>query len=122
MKSVLIIVGLIAAVAVVWYLARRRGESAVALLPTYEGAIDHYRGGKILLVAVHASWAPVWRVTAEALTKADPVLYDLKLIDADRDKQAVRDLGVDIVPTVIVYKDGHEVGRCPNMMSLDQLP
>jgi hypothetical protein len=122
MKGVLIVVGLVAVVALVWHLYRRQGVSVVALSPTYDGPIDRYRGGKTLLVAVHAPWASVWRATAEALTKADPALYDIKLIDADRDKQAVRDLGVDIIPTVIVYKDGHEVGRRPNMMSLDQLP
>jgi hypothetical protein len=80
------------------------------------------RGGKTLVVAVHAPWASVWRATAEALAKADPAVYDIMLIDADRDKQAVRDLGVDIIPTVIVYKDGPEIGRRPNLMSLDQLP
>ena len=121
MKNALIVVGIVAVVAITWYLARRPRESAVALSPTYEGPIDQYRGGKTLLVAVHAPWASVWRATAEALTKADPALYDIKLINADRDKQAVRDLGVDVIPTVIVYKDGHEVARRPNMMSLDQL-
>ena len=122
MKNAFIVVGIVAVVAIVWHLARRLRKSAVALFPTYEGPIDQYRGGKTLLVAVHASWASVWRATAEALTKADPALYDIKLIDADRDAQAVRDLGVDIIPTVIVFKDGHEVARRPNMMSIDQLP
>jgi hypothetical protein len=118
----LIVIGVVVVVAILGYLARRRREPAVALSPTYDGAIDQYRGGKTLLVAVHASWAPVWRATAEALTKVDPALYDIKLIDANRDKHAVRDLGVEIIPTVIAYKDGHEVARCPNMMSIDQLP
>jgi hypothetical protein len=122
MKIALIVGGLLAVVAIIWYLARRPRESAVALSPSYDGPIDQYHGGKTLLVAVHAPWASVWRATAEALAKADPARYDIKLINADRDKQAVRALGVDIIPTVIVYKDGHEVARRPNMMSIDQLP
>jgi hypothetical protein len=122
MKIALIVVGIVAVAAIIWFLARRPRELAVELSPTYDGPIDQYRGGKTLLVAVHAPWASVWRATAGALTKVDRALYDIKLIDADRDKQTVRDLGVDIIPTVIVYKNGHEVARRPNMMSIDQLP
>ena len=122
MKYVLIAVGLIAVAVIVWFLMRKPRESAVAVTPTYDGPIDQYCGGKTLLVAVHARWASVWPATADALSKADGAKYDVKLIDADQNKQAVHDLGVTIIPTVIVYRDGKEVTRLPNMMSLDQLP
>ena len=101
---------------------RKPGESAVAVTPTYDGPIDQYQGGKTLLVAVHARWASVWPATADALSKVDHAKYDVKLIDADENKQAVQDLGVKIIPTVIVFRDGQEITRLPNMMSLDQLP
>lgn len=122
MKWILIAIGLIVAGALAWYFMRGQRSSPVKLASTYEGQIDQYHGGKTLLVAVHAQWAPVSRATMEALAKVDPVLYDIKLIDADTEPQAVRDLGVDIVPTVIVYKDGKQIAKLPNMMSPAQLP
>jgi hypothetical protein len=98
------------------------GGVAAAVTSTYDGPIEQYKGGKTLLVAVHARWASVWPMTADALSKVDRGRYDVKLIDADRNKRLVQDLGVKIIPTVIVYRDGREVARLPNMMSLDQLP
>ena len=122
MKYALIGAGLALAAVLIWSLVRRPKPPTAALVATYDGPIERYHGGKTLLVAVHAPWASVWRATAEALAKADPAVYDLKLIDADRDKQAVRDLQVEVIPTVIVVRDGREVARRPNLMSLDQLP
>jgi thioredoxin-like negative regulator of GroEL len=61
-------------------------------------------------------------MTAEALSKVDTTKYDIKLIDVDQNRQTMQDLGVQVIPTVIVFKDGKEVARLPNMMSLDQLP
>ncbi|HEV2293071.1 MAG TPA: hypothetical protein VGR35_04395 [Tepidisphaeraceae bacterium] len=46
----------------------------------------------------------MWPATADALSKVDSAKYDIKLIDADQNKQAVHDLGVQIIPTVIVYR------------------
>ena len=122
MKYVLIALALVVVVVVVWIVTRKPRESAVVVTPTYDGSIDQYSGGKTLLVAVHARWASVWPATADALSKVDLAKYDIKLVDADQNKQAVHDLGVKIIPTVIVYRDGKEVTRLPNMMSLDQLP
>jgi hypothetical protein len=118
MKYVLIALALIAVAVIVWFLTRKPRESAVAVTPSYDGPVDQYSGGKTLLVAVHARWASVWPATADALSKVDRAKYDVKLVDADQNK----DLGVRIIPTVIVYRDGKEVTRLPNMMSVDQLP
>ncbi len=122
MKYLLIALALVVVAVIAWFVTRKPPEAAVAVTETYHGPIDQYSGGKTLLVAVHASWASVWPATADALSKVDPAKYDIKLIDADQNKQAIRDLGVKILPTVIVYRDGEEVTRLPNMMSLDQLP
>jgi thioredoxin-like negative regulator of GroEL len=122
MKYILIALALVVVAVIVWFVTRKPSESAVAVTPTYDGPIEQYSGGKTLLVALHARWASVWPATADALSKVDRAKYDIKLIDADQNKQAVQDLGVKIIPTVIVYRDGKEVTRLPNMMSLDQLP
>lgn len=122
MKYAFIAVTLIAIAVLAWFFTRKPRESAVAVVATYNGPIDQYKGGKVLLVAIHARWASVWPATADALSKADPAKYDIKLIDADQNKQAVHDLDVKIIPTVIVCRDGKEVARLPNMMSVDQLP
>jgi hypothetical protein len=122
MKYALIALALIVVAVIVWFSTRKPRESAVTVIPTYDGPIHQYNGSKTLLVAVHARWASVWLATADALSKIDREKYDIKLIDADQNRQTVHDLGVKIIPTVIVYRDGKEVTRLPNMMSLDQLP
>jgi hypothetical protein len=90
--------------------------------PSYDGDPASHDGDKTLLVAIYADWASVWKATADVLAKVDRTKYDIKLIEADGNREAVRKLGVDIVPTVIVYRDGKEIARLPNMMSADQLP
>ena len=122
MKFVLIALAVIVVVLTVWFLTRKPRQAAVAITATYDGPIEQYSGGKTLLVAVHAPWASVWPATADALSKLDLARYDIKLIDADHDKQKVRELAVTIIPTVLVFRDGREIARLPNMISLDQLP
>jgi hypothetical protein len=122
MKYALLILAVLTIALIIWLMTRKPRESTVAITPTYDGPIDQYTGSKTLLVAVHARWASVWPATADALSKIDRTKYDLKLIDADQNKQTVHDLAVKIIPTVIVYRDGKELTRLPNMMSLDQLP
>ncbi|MDR3633548.1 MAG: thioredoxin family protein [Isosphaeraceae bacterium] len=122
MKYALIAIAILAAAGVAWYLTRKPPSPMIVIRPTYDGPISQYQGGKTLLVAVYAPWASVWRATSEALAGVDHSRYDLAMIDADRDRQAVRDLGVEIIPTVLVFREGKEIARLPNMMSLDQLP
>lgn len=122
MRYVFIAIALVMVAVLAWYFTRKPSEPVATVVPTFDGPIEQYNGGKTLLVAVHADWASVWRATAEALSKVDRERYDIKLIDADHNRQMVRDMGVTMVPMVIVFRDGKEVARLPNMMSLDQLP
>ena len=122
MRYLVILLALLAIIVLAYLFLRKPDRSAVAVEATYDGPIEQYTGGKTLLVAVYAPWASVWPATAEALSEVDPAEYDITLIDADQDKQAVADLAVEIVPTVIVYRENREIARLPNMMSLDQLP
>ena len=112
---------LLAIVAIAWW-ATMGKTRAVPLPPvTYDGPTDQYRGGKTLLVAVYAPWASVWKVTAEVLAQIDRSRFDLKLINVDHKHASAEQLGVDIIPTVIAYRDGKELVRIPNLMSMDQL-
>jgi hypothetical protein len=120
MKYVHTVIALIVVVASSgWSCTRKPREPAVVLAATYDGRIDEYKGGKTLLVAVHTPRARGWPETAAALSKVDRARYDLKLVDAERDKQAVQDLDVRTIPTVIVFRDGREVTRWPNLTSFD---
>lgn len=121
-KNIIIPVIVAFAAVVAWFFFRKSRDSAVIVPQTYDGLVNEYNGSKTLLVAVYAPWASVWRATAEALVKVDLSRYDIKLINADTDKQAVRDLGVEIIPTVLVIRGGQETVRLPNMMSLDRIP
>jgi thioredoxin-like negative regulator of GroEL len=89
---------------------------------SYGGVIEDYQGEKTLLVVVKAKWASVWRATGDVLSGLDRAEYDFVIIDADDNPDKVRELGVTIIPTVIVYQDNKEVTRLPNMMSAEQLP
>lgn len=112
---------LLAVVAIAWRLTLGKPR-AVPLPPTtYDGPVEQYRGGKTLLVAVYAPWASVWQVTADVLSKIDKSQYDLMLVNVDHKHPVAEQMGVDIIPTVIAYRDGKELVRIPNLMSLDQL-
>lgn len=80
--------------------------------PEFEAAL---KSGKPVLIDVSASWCPVCKAQA-------PILQDLAGqtrfrdlvhldIDFDTGKAALRSLGVAQQSTLIVFKDGKEVGR-----------
>lgn len=121
MKYILIVAGLFALGLIVFTLTRK-SESIPKVNATYNGLPEDHRGEKTLLVAVHAKWASVWLVTAGVLANLDSDKYDIMLINADDSHDAVKSLGVEIIPTVIVYQHGKEIARLPNMMNADQLP
>lgn len=112
---------LLVVVVIAWMLTMGKGRTVPLPTATYDGPIDQYQGGKTLLVAVYAPWASVWQVTADVLSKIDPSVYDLKLINVDHKHPVAEQMKVDIIPTVIAYRDGKELVRIPNLMSLEQL-
>lgn len=71
--------------------------------------------GKPILVEVSASWCPVCKTQAPILNEivAQPRFKDLVFLDIDFDsqKEALRGLRVVQQSTLIVFKDGREVGR-----------
>jgi hypothetical protein len=120
MKPLLVLIGLVILIAIVWVVLKRKPYEPT-IQSTYQGEPSDYRGGKTLLVAVYAPWAPVWQATEAELAKVDKSKYDILLVSADREKDKVRTLGVNIVPTVLVIQDGKTIKTLPNMMSIDQI-
>lgn len=73
------------------------------------------KSGKPILIDVSASWCPVCKAQAPILNElaAQPRFKHLAYldIDFDADKEALRSLRVVQQSTLIVFKDGKEVGR-----------
>jgi thioredoxin 1 len=73
------------------------------------------RTGQPALVAIHADWCSTCktqeRVLQELLTQAEFKRITLLRMDFDQQKEAVRSFGVEYQSTLIVFKDGREVGR-----------
>lgn len=73
------------------------------------------RSGQPVLVAIHADWCSTCktqaRVLGELLPKAEFNQITMLRMDFDQQKEAVRSFGVEYQSTLIVFKDGREVGR-----------
>ena len=71
--------------------------------------------GKPVLVEISAPWCPICKAQKPIVGKlrADPRFKDLLAfeIDFDSQKDAVRQVGAQLQSTLIVFKDGKEVGR-----------
>ncbi|MDX8385000.1 MAG: thioredoxin family protein [Gallionella sp.] len=73
------------------------------------------QSGQPVLVAIHADWCSTCktqeRVLQELLPKAEFKRITMLRMDFDQQKEAVRSFGVEYQSTLIVFKDGREVGR-----------
>jgi thioredoxin 1 len=73
------------------------------------------RSGQPVLVAIHADWCSTCktqeRVLQELLPQPEFKRITLLRMDFDQQKEAVRSFGVEYQSTLIVFKDGREVGR-----------
>jgi len=73
------------------------------------------RSGQPVLVAIHADWCSTCktqeRVLGELLPQAEFKQITLLRMDFDQQKEAVRSFGAEYQSTLIVFKDGREVGR-----------
>ncbi|MBV9077789.1 MAG: thioredoxin family protein [Methylobacteriaceae bacterium] len=92
------------------------GAAQAADTPFTQGAFDQSRAaGKPILVEVTAPWCPTCKAQRPILSelKAEPRFKSLTVyeVDFDTQKDALRLLGVQQQSTLIVYKDGREVGR-----------
>ena len=68
-----------------------------------------------VLVAIHADWCSTCKTQEKILQELlpQPEFSRIKMlrVDFDRQKDAVRSFGVQYQSTLIVFRNGHEVGR-----------
>lgn len=73
------------------------------------------KSGKPVLVEISAPWCPICKTQKPIIGKllGDPKFKDMTAFELDFDsgKAEVRRLGANAQSTLIVYKDGKEVGR-----------
>jgi thioredoxin 1 len=73
------------------------------------------RSGQPVLVAIHADWCSTCKtqekILQELLPQPEFKRITLLRMDFDQQKEAVRAFGVEYQSTLIVFKDGREVGR-----------
>lgn len=73
------------------------------------------KSGKAMVVAVHAPWCSTCRAQApvlkEVLAKKEFQHMAALYVDFDNQKEALKKLGVRRQSTLLVFKDGKEVGR-----------
>lgn len=73
------------------------------------------KSGKPVLVEISAPWCPICKTQKPIIGKllAEPRYKDLTAFELDFDtgKAEVRRLGANVQSTLLVYKDGKEVGR-----------
>lgn len=122
MKMLLIIgvLAILAVLALVTFLALKKPKPVDKSLATYTGKIEDYSGSKRLIVVFTASWASVWKVTAEALKQVDRARFDLSIVD-DTDRATINKYGVTILPTVALIQNGRITKSVPNLTTIDQI-
>lgn len=73
------------------------------------------KSGQSMLVAVHAPWCSTCRAQApvlkEVLSKKEFQSMTVFYVDFDSKKETLKNLGVKRQSTLVVFKDGKEVGR-----------
>ena len=101
----------VAAGALVADIGAEAAQTAFAA-PRFDEAL---KAGKSILVEIHATWCPTCKAQTAIL---GPLLKDPKFadllelrVDFDAQKDIVRKFGATMQSTLIVFKDGAEVGR-----------
>ena len=91
-----------------------------------EAAFDAAKAaGKPILLEIHAVWCPTCKTQAPILGEltSEPKYADLQVfkIDFDTQKDLLKKLNVRMQSTLIVYKQGAEVGRSVGDTSRDSI-
>lgn len=104
-----------------------KGDKTVHSGPTIELTTDnfseHTREG-LILVDVWAEWCKPCKAmepTIHALAEEMEGKAKVGKLDADANRKLVSELGVQVIPTLILYKDGQEVERLMGMKTKETL-
>ncbi len=75
-----------------------------------------------ILVDFHATWCGPCRMLAPILEQIESKLaFDIMKIDVDEQEEFAKKNGVMVVPTLILFERGKEVGRKSGFLSLEEL-
>lgn len=96
--------------------------------PFYENTIAveplKYSGDKPLVVAVWVTWASVWRDSTEKIIAGLKETYagkcEFYYIEGSN-RKTLAEYNVDVLPAVLVFQGGKEVGRFINMYNDDEI-
>ena len=96
--------------------------------PAYTNTINvdpfAYDGPRPLVVAMWASYATVWKVATEQVIEQLRGEFagkcEFVYIDGSRPASADPRLNVDVLPAVVVFHGGREVGRFVNLLDPDE--
>ena len=95
---------------------------------SFEQALAQSRAqDKLLLVDVSASWCPPCQKMEQTTWREPKVAAWLGAhaiavqVDADRDAAVAQQLGIENLPTLIVFQDGHELDRSVGYLDADKL-
>ena len=81
--------------------------------------------GKTIVVFVSADWCSTCRAQEpgllEATSRPEHQGYELFLVDYDTQKDVMRELGVPVRSTILVYRGPQEVGRIVSDSSIDAI-
>ncbi len=100
------------------------GAAETTLISTYSGSAAEFDGDGVLLVAAWADWAPVWKLLGpelRAFQEQAPKGVHFQYVNVDENRDLVRSLGIEIVPSVVVVKRGSAVAVLPNLTTAAQL-
>jgi hypothetical protein len=91
---------------------------------TLEGDPLAYAGPRPVVVSLWATWATVWSVATEQIIRELQTEFagkcEFVYIEAV-DRSVKAKYGVDVVPAVLVFHGGQEVGRFINLLEADAL-
>jgi thioredoxin 1 len=104
------------------------GHAGVTLFSkmTYKEAVEASKG-KLLVVDATATWCPPCQMmerdtwpdaTLTSWVKDNGVAVQ---IDVDQDPTSARDLRISAMPTVILFRDGKELGRTQGYMTASEM-
>ena len=121
MKILIIVLGVLMLLVFVYFAFIRKPNRVEKSLATYDGNIEDYRGNKKLIVVFTASWASVWKVTAEELQRLDFDRFDLSIIDDATERSEIKRHDITVLPTVALVENGRIAKSIPNLTSISQV-
>jgi len=96
----------------------------LALNSTYAGSAAEFDGEGVLLVAAWADWAPIWKLLApelRAFQERAPEGVEFQYLNVDENRELVRSLGVEIIPSIVIIRRRSTVTVLPNLTTADAL-